>query len=462
VGGGLHRYATDARWRIPHFEKMLYGQALFVLACTEAYQATRNDRYRTIAEECIGYVLRDLRDPGGAFYSAEDADSPGGEGAYYSWTTDELSTVLGPDDAAFAISIFTLTPLPPPIQGIRDPGAHKSGQPFILAAAGPDPVLAQTLTIPIDELATRREAIRSRLFAARQRRARPERDDKILTDTNALFCTALARAGRVFKNPAYTGVAKEAIRFILSNLSGKGRDLLHRYRDGESAIPAFADDYAYLVAALIALYEATFDPEYLSRALALNATFVTRFQDQEYGGFFTTPESTEKLLVRKKEWYDGAVPSANAIAFENLTWLARVTEDKNMEKAAVACSRFLAGDAKRAPTATAAFLAGLTLQCPSGNTQDLVIAGNPAQLETRALIDAASDQYLPGLIVLLRLPGKTGDEFEILAPVVHGRTAINNHAAAYLCTGHTCRGPVHDPGELARMLDRRKTVKDVS
>ncbi len=125
VGGGLHRYATDARWRIPHFEKMLYDQALFVLACTEAYQATRNDRYRTMAEECIGYVLRDLRDPGGAFYSAEDADSPGGEGAYYSWTTDELSTVLGPDDAVFATSVFTLTPLPPPTQGIRDPGERK-------------------------------------------------------------------------------------------------------------------------------------------------------------------------------------------------------------------------------------------------------------------------------------------------------------------------------------------------
>jgi uncharacterized protein YyaL (SSP411 family) len=454
VGGGLHRYATDARWRIPHFEKMLYDQALFVLACTEAYKATRNDRYRTMAEECIGYVLRDLRDPGGAFYSAEDADSPGGEGAYYSWTIDELSTVLGPDDAAFATSVFTLTPLPASTQGIRDPGAQKSGQKSILAAAGPDPVLAQTLTITIDELATRREAIRSRLFAARQKRARPDRDDKILTDTNALFCTALARAGRSFKNPAYTDAAEEAVQFIVTTMSGKGRDLLHRYRDGESAIPAFADDYAYLVAALIALYDATFDPAYLSRALALNATFVTRFQDQENGGFFTTSESAEKLLVRKKEWYDGAVPSANAIAFENLTWLSRVTEDTSIEAAATSCSRFLAGAAERAPTSTAAFLAGLTRQCPSGNTQDLVIAGDPAQLETRALIDAASDQYLPGLIVLLRPPGKAGDEFEALAPVVHGRTPINGHAAAYLCTGHTCRAPVHDPGELARMLDR--------
>ncbi|MGD0533991.1 MAG: thioredoxin domain-containing protein [Methanoregula sp.] len=462
VGGGLHRYATDARWRIPHFEKMLYDQALFVLACTETFEATREDRYRTTAEECIEYVLRDLHDPGGAFYSAEDADSPGGEGAYYSWTSDELSAALGPDDAAFATSVFTLTPLPAPTQDIKGSGAQKSGQRFILSAAGPDPVLAQALSITVDNLGTRRESIRSRLFTARQKRARPARDDKILADTNALFCIALAHAGRVFKNPAYIGTASGAVEFILKHLSGKDRDLMHRYRDGESAIPAFADDYAYLVSALIALYEATFDPMYLSRALDLNSTFVTHFQDKKNGGFFATSDRSEELLVRKKEWYDGAVPSANAIAFENLTWLARVTEDKNLEVAAIACSRFLAGTAERAPTATTAFLSGLTRLLPTGDTQDLVIAGDPAQPDTRDLLDAACNQYLPGLIVLHRPPGKAGDDLEALAPVVHGCTVINGHAAAYLCTGHTCRAPIHNPGELARMLGERKTAKDVS
>ncbi len=233
----------------------------------------------------------------------------------------------------------------------------------------------------------------------------------------------------------------------LSSVTCQARaGVLHRYRDGESAISGFADDYAYLVAALIALYEATFDPAYLSRALALNATFITHFEDRENGGFFTTSESAEKLLVRKKEWYDGAVPSANAIAFENLSWLARVTEDKNIEEASIACSRFLAGAAERAPVATAAFLAGLTRLPPAGNTQDLVIAGDPAQPDTRALLNAACDQYLPGLIVLLRPPGKAGDDLESLAPVVRGRSPINGHAAAYLCTSHSCRAPVHDPG----------------
>jgi uncharacterized protein YyaL (SSP411 family) len=461
VGGGLHRYATDARWRIPHFEKMLYDQALFVLACTEAYQATWKVRYRAMAEECIGYVLRDLRDPDGAFYSAEDADSPNGEGVFYSWTPDELSAALGTADAAFATSVFTLTPLPAPVHSRRDSGAQKNGQRFILSAAGPDPVLAQALSIPVDEFITRRESIRSRLFAARKKRARPARDDKILTDTNALFCTALARAGRAFRNPAYIGAAEKAVHFILDFLSDENQNLLHRYRDGESAIPAFADDYVYLVAALIALYEATFDPVYLSRALALNATFVTRFQDKENGGFFTTADGAEALLVRKKEWYDGAVPSANAIALENLTWLARVTEDKNLEAAAMACSRFLSGAAEHAPAATAAFLAGLTRLPPFWETQDLVIAGDPAHKDACDLLDAAGDQYQPGLVVLLRLPGKAGDDLEALAPAVHGRTAINGHAAAYLCTGHTCQAPVHDSGELARMLGERKTANNV-
>jgi hypothetical protein len=457
VGGGLHRYATDARWRIPHFEKMLYDQALFILACTEAYQATREVRYRTMADKCIEYVLRDLRDPGGGFYSEEDADSPDGEGVFYSWTPDELSAALGTADAAFATSVFTLTPLPAPVHMRRDSVAQKNGQRFILSAAGPDPVLAQALSLPVDEFIARRESIRSRLFAARQKRARPSRDDKILTDTNALFCTALACAGRAFKNPAYIGAAEEAVHFILNFLSDENQNLLHRYRDGESAIPAFADDYAYLVAAFIALYEATFEPVYLSRALDLNATFVTRFMDRENGGFFTTADGAEALLVRKKEWFDGAVPSANAIAFENLAWLARVTEEKTLEAAAGACSRFLGGAAERAPTATAAFLAGLTRLPPTGETQDLVIAGDPAQPDTRALLEAASDQYLPGLIVLRRPPGKAGDDLEALVPGVRGRTAIHGHAAAYLCTGHTCRAPVHDPGELARMLKGTKT-----
>ena len=251
VGSGLHRYATDARWRIPHFEKMLSDQALLVLACTEAFEATRKPQYRTVAEECIAYVLRDLQDPDGAFYSAEDADSPGGEGAYYTWTQEEIDRALGPGDAAVASTLFTLTPL----AGTgADPGSvPRDGrqQRCVLSAAGTVPVPAEGLDITGHDAPIKRDAIRSRLAAAREKRPRPARDDKILTDTNALFCTALARAGRVFKNPAYVSAASRAMQFLFASLRDENGHLLHRYRDRVSGIPAFADDYAYTIAALI-------------------------------------------------------------------------------------------------------------------------------------------------------------------------------------------------------------------
>jgi len=453
VGGGLHRYATDARWRIPHFEKMLTDQALFVLACTEAFEATKKDCYRIMADECIGYVFRELRDPDGAFYSAEDADSPGGEGVYYTWTPDELSAVLGPEEAAFARSIFTLTPLPVTRFDSEKTGLYKEQDRFILSTAGPDPVLAGTLLIPADELAARRESVRSRLFLARTGRPGPARDDKILTDANALFCTALARAGRVFKKPAYIRAASGAVQFIFKFLSDCNGELRHRYRDGESAIPAFADDYAHLISALIALYEATFDSAYLSRAVKLNSEFVTHFGDVKNGGFFMTSDNARELPVRKKEWYDGAVPSANVIAFENLTWLARVTGNKKTETDAEACSRFLFGMAEHAPAATAAFLAALLISSPRfGNTQDLVIVGDLHKKDARNLLDVTVDHYMPGLIVLNKPLGEDGNAVEAFAPILHGRVAINGKATAYLCSKRSCHPPVCDPGELSRIL----------
>jgi len=428
VGGGLHRYATDAGWRIPHFEKMLYDQALFVLACTEAFEATKNERFRTMAGACIAYVLRDMKDPGGAFYTAEDADSPGGEGAYYTWTHDEL-------DAAGAGSLFSLTPLP-------ESGRDRSEPRFILARTTPlDP------GIP--------EEVRERLRAIQKKRPRPARDDKILTDTNALFCKALARAGRVFGEPAYTEAAAAAMEFLLTRLTGEDGTLFHRYRNGERAVRAFADDYAQAIAALIALYEATFDPAYLSRALQFSRILRTGYEDPQEGGFFTVARDAGELFVRKKEWYDGAYPSANATAFGALSWLARVTRDPNLAASAQACSSFLAGAAERAPAATAAYLAELMrFSGDSAEQIDLVIAGDPAAEDTRALIAAAKSRYLPGLITILRPPGTAGDAIDALIPAARGRTALAGRATAYVCGGHTCRPPVQDPEELRWMLEK--------
>ena len=443
VGGGLHRYATDARWLVPHFEKMLSDQAMLVLASTEAYAATGKIRYRTIAEECIAYVLRELRDPGGGFYTAEDADSPAGEGAYYLWTEEEIARILGPD-AAFASILFSLTPLP---------GSEKHAS--IISAAGPDPVLLKNLGITEQELISRRAGILRRLAHEREKRPKPARDTKILTDTNALFCTALARAGRVLGNPSYTDAAACTLRFLLQNMrNGEGR-ILHHSGGGEHAVPGFADDYAHLVAAHIELYKATSDIACIKEAVTINALLLTHFRDKEGGGFFTTADTAVDLPVQKKEWYDGAVPSANTTAFENLTALYRLTGNDVFNEAALECARFITGAASRAPHAVTGFLAALACSPLTGNTQDLVIAGDPANAGTQTLLAVARRQYLPGLLILLRPPGKAGDEVDAVFPVVQGKVPHEGKATAYLCTGLACLPPVSDPQELVNQLSMR-------
>jgi len=457
IGSGLHRYATDARWRIPHFEKMLCDQALLVLACTEAYEATRQNRYRATADECIAYVFRDLQDPGGAFYSAEDADSPGGEGAYYTWTQEEIDRALGPEDAAVAATLFTLAPLSETGAGTGSVPRDDRKQRGVLFAAGTRNIPAEGPYTTEQDFVTCRDAIRSRLALARGQRPRPARDDKILTDANALFCTALARAGRVFNNPAYTSAASRAMQFLFAHLRDGEGHLLHRYRDQVSGIPAFADDYAYTIAALIELYEATFEIAYLRDALGLNTLFLAHFHDATDGGFFTSSTTTGELPVRKKEWYDGAIPSANSVAFENLMRLSRLTGDDTLEEAAAACARCIAGVATRSPSAVAGFLAALACSPRVGAAQDLVITGDPADPGTRALLDAPGTLYLPGLLILHRPPGHAGDLADAVSSIAYGRGKPDGTPTAYLCTGPACLMPVSDPEELQKNLVAGKT-----
>ncbi|MDD1701563.1 MAG: thioredoxin domain-containing protein [Methanoregula sp.] len=456
LGLGIHRYATDARWRIPHFEKMLYDQALVVLACTEAYAATRKEKYRLFAEECIEYVLCNLRDPGGAFYLAEDADSPGGEGAFYTWTYSELAEVLGTDDAAFAAAIFTLTPLPGEHAGHGIPVGDNCPQRFILSSAGPDTFLAQATGLSETEFVRRRKVLIDRLSAAQKMRARPARDDKILTDINALFCTALARAGRIYANPSCISAARQAVDFLLLHVQDKNCHLCHRYRDGERAIPGFADDYACMASALIEVYEATFDGTYLHAALGFAEVLIQEFEDRGNGGFFTTSNHAEELPVRKKEWYDGAVPSANATAFEVLTHLFRLTKKPELGQAAVRCARFLAGASGPAPASASAFLAGLIVSPALGDTQDLVIAGDSRRVDTKRLLDAVNSQYLPGLLVFLtpgKTPGPAEGNGDNRFPGTERYIARGGQATAYLCSKMTCHPPVSDPASLLLLLD---------
>lgn len=447
IGGGFHRYSTDAQWRVPHFEKMLYDQALLQMAYTDAFQATRNDRYRETVMSTVRYVLRDLTDPEGAFYSAEDADSPGGEGAFYLWTTRELETVLGKDDTAVALRVFNAKD-----EG-NFPSPEGTGAENILFRALPGKALASVTGIPQDELEGRIASIRERLFKAREKRERPRRDDKVLCDWNGLMIAALAKAARVFGDEGCRTAAERAMECILVRLrTGDGR-LWHRYRDGECAVPGFADDYAFLGLALLELYDCTFDPWYLAEALAVMKTFRDHFLDHENGGFFFSADDAEALLVRNKEIYDGALPSANSVACEVLLRLSRVTGTTEHEELAAALARSFAGRVRESPSAFCWFLCAI--EWAVGSSQEIVIVGDRESPAVQDLLSIVHSRYLPHCTVILK-PASDPETVAALAAIAPYTRDIpvSPDGAAYLCSGKTCSLPFTDPGLLAAELER--------
>jgi uncharacterized protein len=447
IGGGFHRYSTDVRWRVPHFEKMLYDQALLLMAYTEAYQVTRNQQFRNTAEEIIRYVIRDLTSPEGAFFSAEDADSGGGEGAFYLWTRKEIGEILGKEDATFATRVFNIRE-----SGNYPAPAEKTGQNILFLTPSPA-CIPHPPDISDTDDESRLAMVKTRLFNARTRRPRPSRDDKILTDWNSLFIAALAQAARTFGNETCLSAARQAMQFILDRMHDETGMLLHRYRDGVAAIPAFGDDYAFLIRALIELYESTFELSYLLTALEYNTWFLTHFWDVQRGGFFTTPDTEKIILVRKKEIYDGAIPSCNSIAFENLVRLASLTGDPDLERRASDLSRCFAPAVKQSPSAYTGFLCALYHAL--GPSYDIVIAGNRESDATRSMIQALRDHYLPDVVVLY-LPGDNLRSRLIhVAPFTGNLNSAVITATAYVCSSHTCAVPTDDVHRMLELLNER-------
>ena len=442
VGGGFHRYSTDAQWRVPHFEKMLYDQAFLVMAYTEAYQATHNPEFRKTAEEIISYVVRNLTSPEGAFFSAENADSEGGEGTFYLWTAGETEKILGKEDTRFAVPAFGITHA----GNYQDTGTSRGQN--ILYRTKSIAELASSFGISETDLEIRLESIRARLFTAREQRSHPLLDDKILTDGNGLFIAALAQAARTFGNEKYLAAARRAIQFVLTRMRTTKGGLLHRYRDGEPAIPAFGDDYAFIIKALIELYESTFEPAYLSSARELNTLFLEHFWDDVQGGFFTISDTAEILLMRKKEIYDGAIPSCNSVAFENLVRLTHLTGDASNEQRASELSRCFAAPVHQSPSAHAWFLCAL--DSAIGPVHDVVIVGERDADDTRAMINGLRDHYLPRVLIIFRPPGEHDLLLTSLAPFTRNLNALGGKATAHICTGHTCAMPIT---ELYQMLE---------
>jgi hypothetical protein len=437
VGFGFHRYSTDERWLVPHFEKMLYDQALLALAYLEAHQATGAARHAETARQIFAYVLRDMTDAGGGFFSAEDADSEGVEGKFYLWTEEELREVLEPDDAELAGRLFNV-----------DAGGNfreestgeRTGANILHLAPGRELPTAETL-----------ERIRRRLLARRERRARPGKDDKILADWNGLMIAALSRGAQALSEPRLAEAASRAADFVWDRMRVDGR-LRHRYRAGEAAVDALLDDHAFMVWGLIELYQATFEPRHLERAIALNAAMLERLWDERDGAFFFAPDDPENLLVREKTVHDGAVPSGNAVAFWNLTRLARMTASAELEERAGRLCAAFAGRVSASPALHTAFLLGLDFAL--GPTHEVVVAGDPADPRTREALRALQSAYLPGQVLLLRPTG--GDEapaITCVAPFTADQTGIEGEPVSiYVCSDFHCHRPVASVDEALALM----------
>ena len=435
VGFGFHRYSTDAQWRIPHFEKMLYDQALLVMAYTEAYQATHNPEYRTTAEEIISYVVRDLKSADGAFYSAEDADSSEGEGSFYLWTEHEIETVLGKDDARLAARLFNVTQ-----SGNYQERGSGTGQNILYRTNTVSSALGQEYA----------ESIRSRLFQARSQRSRPALDDKVLADGNGLFIAALAQAARTFRNDGYLKDAEKAMEFILTRMRDSKGGLMHRYRDNEGAIPGFGDDYAFMVKALIELYESTFNPYYLKTAIELNTGFLEHFWDDDKGGFFSTSDDAEILFVRRKDLYDGAVPSCNSVAFENLVRLAHITGNSLFDERAAELSCYFSPVVHESPSAYSGFLYALDLAL--GPSYDVVIVGERQAEDTKEMLEALGRHYLPHVMILYRPPGELDYPLNTISPFTINMSPVGRKATAYVCSGTACAISTTDPQKVLELM----------
>jgi uncharacterized protein YyaL (SSP411 family) len=447
IGFGFHRYSTDAEWLVPHFEKMLYDQAMLAMAYTEAWLATRNPVFERTVREIVAYVLRDMTSPTGAFYSAEDADSEGEEGLFYLWTLAEFEEILGKEDAAFAAAVWNLSAegnYTDEVKGSRT-GRNIPHLTESLAA------VAKTLNMTQKELEQRLQQIRTRLFNAREDRVHPLKDDKVLADWNGLMAAALASAGRVFDEPEWIRAAERATAFVLDKMqTSKGR-MLHRYRDGDASIPAFLDDYVFMTTAMLELYEATFDPKYLEQALELQQQTLELFWDKNRDGFFFTAADNEELLVRQKEVYDGAIPSGNSMAADNFVRLARLTGDNEHLQVADHIFAVFAGEAGRLPSAHCQLMTAL--QRGAGPSLEVVIAGDRGAADTAALIATVREMYLPHAAVLLVPPGQSGAAIRKLAPFAKAYEPVEGKAAAYVCQDFSCQLPTTDPRKLARLLE---------
>jgi uncharacterized protein YyaL (SSP411 family) len=448
VGFGFHRYSTDAEWLLPHFEKMLYDQALVALACLEAHQAAPAPLLADTAAGIFSYVMRDMTSPQGAFFSAEDADSEGVEGKFYVWGVEEFRAVLGRDEAAFWEPVFNLKP-----EGnFRDEATGQTTGMNILHLSRPFTLWARELGMTEDALERRWQTARSQLYRHREQRVHPLKDDKVLADWNGLMIAALSAGARVLKRPAYAQAAARAARFVMEEMrAGDGR-LFHRFRDGECAVAGQAGDYAFMVHGLLQLYRSTFELHYAELAAGLQEIMLNDLWDEAGGGFYLITAENRELPVRPKELYDGAIPSANSVALMNLLTLSRLTGDSRWAEKAQRVVRAFAGSVGRQPAAFTYFLCGLDFALRPG--RDIVIAAEPASAESKRLLSALDQAFAPNQVAVLKSP-ENASQLAKFAGYTDGLQVVQGQTAAHLCVGAACRESVTGvDAAIKRLLDK--------
>ncbi len=455
IGGGFHRYATDERWHVPHFEKMLYDQAQLAISYLEAFQITNEPFYADVAQDVLSYVQRNLTHSEGGFYSAEDAESAVDpqkpqekeEGAFYVWTKSEIDELLSPEEVRLFDFHFGVKN-----DGnvIADPHQEFVGENILYIAHTPEET-AKQFNISIDEVLAALSSARQKLFQAREKRPRPHLDDKILVSWNGLMISAFARAHQVLDEVKYRDAAERAAKFILTKLyNEKKKQLLRRYRAGEARFDAHLEDYAFLIQGLIDLYESTFDIQWLMTAIELTEQQTQLFYDQDAGGFFDTSGEDKSILVRTKESYDGAEPTGNSIAILNLLRLSQMIDRQKWRVLAEKSLAYFGSQMLNIPQGLAQFLVALDFSL--SKPKQIIIAGKADDPHTGNLLAEVHKRFIPNKIILLADGAQGQKTLASYVPFIDSVRMIDGKPTAYICENYACQLPTSDPQTMVKLL----------
>jgi uncharacterized protein YyaL (SSP411 family) len=436
LGGGFHRYSVDAKWLVPHFEKMLYDNALLSRLYLHLYQLTKDDFARRIAEETLDYVAREMTDARGGFYSSQDADSEGEEGKFFVWSREEIVTLLGEQDAAIFCDYFDVSQ-----------SGNFEGQNILHVTKTLEDV-ASKHKVSSDHARKIIETGRQKLFAVREQRVKPGRDEKVLTGWNGFMLTSFAEASAILDRADYREVASANASFLLTELQRDGL-LLRTYKDGAAKLNGYLEDYASLVDGLISLYEATGELEWIEAAIKLANTMVDQFWDDESGGFFFTGKTHEKLIVRSKEWLDNATPSGNSTAALVLLRLSALTANDDYRRRATTILRLVTDQVRRYPSAFGLALQALDLHLSS--PLEIAIVGSESEAQFTQMRRTVWDTYLPNRVISLLT--NDFDRAAEVVPLLAGRNNSDGPTAAYICRSHTCEAPVFSAADLGHQLN---------